>query len=139
MNEALQRIYDSVPADEPRSRLEPYRELILRWRRQGRSYRRIQQLLAEKCNIQIAYEPLRRFVRRRSRPRSASVEGETEPPASSPPPGPKELARPGAKLSAEERATQLQLIRSLNKPALQEERKPRWTFDPDKPRTNRKP
>ena len=47
MNSELQRIFDSVPEDEPRSHLEPYRELILRWRRQGRSYRRIRQLLID--------------------------------------------------------------------------------------------
>jgi hypothetical protein len=37
----LQEIYDRVPPDEPRSRLEPYKDLILKWRRQGRTYRRI--------------------------------------------------------------------------------------------------
>jgi hypothetical protein len=69
MDGQLQAIFDSTPEDEPRSRLQPYCDLILLWRRQGRSYRRIQRLLDEKCNVTIAYEPLRRFVQRRSRPR----------------------------------------------------------------------
>jgi hypothetical protein len=74
MDAHLQAIYDNTPEDGSRSRLEPYRELILLWRRQGRSYRRIQHLLDEKCNVSIAYEPLRRFVQRRSRPRRRGEE-----------------------------------------------------------------
>jgi hypothetical protein len=61
----LQAIYDRIPADEPRSRLEPYKELILRWRRQGRTYRRIQQLLADELQITIGYGPLYRFIQRK--------------------------------------------------------------------------
>ena len=49
---AQQRIYESIPADEPRSRLELYRELILHWRRQGRSYRRIRRCWKNARNIQ---------------------------------------------------------------------------------------
>jgi hypothetical protein len=32
VNAELERIFNSAPKEEPRSRLEPYRELILRWR-----------------------------------------------------------------------------------------------------------
>ena len=75
MDERLQKIFDSVPADEPRSRLEPYRELILRWRRQGRTYHRIRQLLAEQCDVKVAYVTLYRFIQRRSRPQNRSSTG----------------------------------------------------------------
>src|SRR6266567_3052027 len=78
MKEELQRIFDSVPEDKPRSRLEPYQELILRWRRQGRTYRRICDLLAEKCDIKVADMTLHEFVQKRSRPRKAQPEPEIE-------------------------------------------------------------
>jgi hypothetical protein len=65
----LQAIYDNTPLDEPRSKLEPYRELILLWRRQKRTYRRIQELLGEKCGVSISIGQLHKFVRSRARPR----------------------------------------------------------------------
>ena len=43
------------------------------------SYRRIQQLLREKCQVDVAYETLRRFVQRRERPDWPAVETETFP------------------------------------------------------------
>lgn len=81
MNDELQRIFDSAPEDPPRSRLEPYRELILQWRCQRRTYRRICELLLEKCNVHISYFPLYEFVQSRSRPRQ---EEPAPPPPSAP-------------------------------------------------------
>jgi hypothetical protein len=134
----LQQVLDNLPADEPRSRLEPFRSFILRWRREGRSYRRIQEILADKCNVRVSSEGLRKFVRSRARPRQVQPEIETEPPTM-PPVKPPPPATPGKRLSAEERAAQVAYIRSLNKPELPEEPKPpRFTFDPDKPRSNQK-
>jgi hypothetical protein len=137
MNEELQQIFDSAPGDEPKSRLEPYRELVLRWRRQGRSYRRICQLLRDKCGVDITYLPLYEFVQRRSRPRKPKPEPDVEQPqipASEPEP----VVRQGKKLTAEERAAQVEFIRSLNQPTLEEQPKPGWDFDVDKPRTIQK-
>jgi len=133
----LQQVLDNLPADEPRSKLEPFRVFILRWRREGRSYRRIREILADKCNVRVSSEGLRKFVHSRARPRKLPPEAETEPPAM-PPVEPPPPATIGKRLSAEERATQVAYIRSLNKPELLEQPKPRWTFDPDKPRSNRK-
>ena len=126
MNAELQRIYDSVPAEKSRSRLEPYRELILQWRRQGRSYRRIRTLLAEKCHIEIAYEPLRRFVKRRSRPRKVQAEAvPTDQPAA-----PMKYNNP----SSDEVAKQRALIQDLrNKPVVVREVRKRFVYDPDEP------
>jgi hypothetical protein len=76
MEESLESIYASVPPDPPRSRLEPYRELILRWRRQGRTYRRICQLLHDNCDLKISYLALYEFVQSRSRPRKSEPEPE---------------------------------------------------------------
>ena len=64
-----QRIYDSVPADEPRSRLDPYRALILRWRGQRRTYRHIRQLLSEKFSVRVSTAMVHKFVQKHNRPR----------------------------------------------------------------------
>ena len=37
MKPELQLIFDTTPEDEPKSKLDPYRELILRWRRTGQN------------------------------------------------------------------------------------------------------
>ena len=131
MNERLQQIFDSVPEDKPRSRLEPYRELILRWRRQGRTYRRIRQLLASECQVTVADMTLHEFVQRRSRPRKAQAELEPESmtvePLSAPQPS-------GTKLSSEQMAAQLAFVRSLNtKQALVACHKPLFVYDPEQP------
>jgi len=132
-SEELLKRLENLPPAEPRSKLEPLRAYILRWRRQGRSYRRIQQILREHCQLNVAYETLRRFVLRRENPRSAEPEplAATSPVSAAPPSGeakPRwnfdadksgtttaaiEEKRP--RLSAEERAAQVEFIRSLNK------------------------
>jgi len=120
---------ENLPPAEPRSKLEPLRDYILRWRRQGRSYRRIQQILREHCQMDVAYETLRRFVQRRETSRSA----EPEPVAASAAPLSDEakprwnfgadkprtttaaIEEKRSRLSPEERAAQVEFIRSLNK------------------------
>jgi hypothetical protein len=74
----IEEILKNIPPDEPRSQLEPYRELILRLRRQGRPYRRIQELLEAKLGVKVALMTIHQFVKRRSRPRN-------EEPAATPP------------------------------------------------------
>jgi hypothetical protein len=78
-SEELLKRLENLPPAEPRSKLEPLRAYILRWRRQGRSYRRIQRILREHCQMEVAYETLRRFVQRRQKPRTAEPAVETEP------------------------------------------------------------
>ena len=130
--ELLKRL-ENLPSAEPRSKLEPLRVYILRWRQQGRSYRRIQRILREHCHMDVAYETLRRFVQRRENSRST----EPEPVAATPPVSAAPLsdeAKPRwnfdadksrtttaaieekrPRLSPEERAAQVEFIRSLNK------------------------
>lgn len=75
VTDELRNVLDNLPADEPRSRLDPFRTFILRWRREGRSYRSIQRILAVECQVKVTYETLRRFVQRRTKPRKkAEVE-----------------------------------------------------------------
>jgi hypothetical protein len=66
----IEEILKSIPEEEPRSQLEPYRELILRLRRQGRTYHRILEIINEKFAVQVAYATLYDFIQRRSRPRN---------------------------------------------------------------------
>jgi hypothetical protein len=78
MNEHHQQILESVLPDEPRSRLAPYRELILRMRRQGRTYHRIRQTLADKCGVRVAYATLYDYIKRCSQPRKPKPDIEPE-------------------------------------------------------------
>ena len=103
MNDDLLRIADSVPEDGPRSRLEPYREVILRWRRQGRSYRRICQLLGDKLELKVGRTALHEFVRRRSRLRKAAPETEIDK-ATILSAAAVQAAQPPTRLSSEKRA-----------------------------------
>jgi hypothetical protein len=80
LSEELLKRLENLPPAEPRSKLEPLRACILRWRQQGRSYRRIQQILREYCQIDVAYETLRRFVQRREQSRMAQPEVAPAPP-----------------------------------------------------------
>jgi hypothetical protein len=139
VTDQLRQVLDNLPADGPRSRLDPFRAFILRWRREGRSYRRIQQILADECKVQVHNETLRRFVKRRSKPRKPQPEPEIEQPLIAPLESPQSVSA-GKKLTPEERAAQVEYIRSLNQPTLQEKpEKSRWNFDVDKPRTLHKP
>ena len=139
MKQELQRIFDEVPADEPRSRLEPYRELILRMRRQGRTYHRIRKVLADKCGVKVAYATLYEFIQTRSRPRR--TEDEIQPHTLAVPTQPPDqpAARTYTKLSLEEAAAQRAVIKALrNKPAVvPTEDRPVFVYDPDKPLTNK--
>jgi hypothetical protein len=126
------QVFIDAPKDEPRSRLEPYRVQILLWRRQGKSYRRIRQLLGEECQIMVAYGPLYRFVQRRSRSRKERPEVEAEQQSVAVVP-----AKP--QRSAEEIAAIRESARSVNQPVLEKkpDPRPRFVYDPSKPPVNK--
>jgi hypothetical protein len=67
MDDNLKDMLDGLPAKSPRSRLEPYREFIEELRRRGRTYRDIEGILAEKCQIQVSASGVHDFLRIRSR------------------------------------------------------------------------
>jgi hypothetical protein len=67
MDDKLQDILDSLPAKPPRSRLEPYRELIDELRRRSRTYREIAQILTEKCQVRVSASTIHDFIRVRSK------------------------------------------------------------------------
>jgi hypothetical protein len=63
MDDKFQDILDNLPEKPPRSRLEPYTELIGELRRRGRTYREIRHILAEKCATQVSVSTLHGFLR----------------------------------------------------------------------------
>ena len=75
----LRQVLENQPDDGPRSRLDPFRPFIVRWRRQGKTYRKIQEILATECKVRVHHETLRRFLKRRSRPRKPQPDLEFEP------------------------------------------------------------
>jgi hypothetical protein len=66
-DELFKAIVDSLPEKRPRSRLEPYAQLIDQLRKLGRTYREIERILSEKCGIHAPRCTINDFVRQRSR------------------------------------------------------------------------
>ena len=141
--EDLERLYESIGGTASRSCLEPYREVILRWRRKRPpvSYRRILQALAAEGVI-VTVRTLYEFVQRRSRPRF------TEPtPASVEPMQPEQftVVATNAAESKTRRCSPHEILamraaaRADNhRPSFQTESvKPVFTYDPDRPLTNK--
>jgi hypothetical protein len=67
MDEKFQSILESLPKKSPRSRLEPYQDLINELRRRGRTYREIERILVEQCHVETSRSAINDFVRVRSR------------------------------------------------------------------------
>jgi IS30 family transposase len=62
MNEKLQSILDQMPAGPPRSKLEPYRDLIRNLRQKRKTYREIAAFLDQHCNVGVHYSTIYDFV-----------------------------------------------------------------------------
>jgi hypothetical protein len=85
MDAKFREILDALPNKPPRSRLEPYRELIEELRRRGRTYVDIAGILAEKCQVQVTASGVHDFVRTRSRMKRRSTKQITsDPPKTTP-------------------------------------------------------
>jgi hypothetical protein len=62
MDANLQEIIDNLDEKAPRSRLGPYRELILELRRRNRTYREILRILMERCQVRVSISTLHDFL-----------------------------------------------------------------------------
>lgn len=71
MDEAFHKILDSLADKKPRSRLEPYRELIVELRRRGRTYRDIAAILADRCQVPVAHSTIYAYLKVRGGARNA--------------------------------------------------------------------
>ena len=67
MDTKFEAILNSLPAKEPRSRLEPYSELITEMRKRGHSYREITQVLKKACGLKVGTSTVNDFVLARSK------------------------------------------------------------------------
>ena len=72
MDAKFEVILNSLPSKEPRSRLEPYSELITEMRKRGHSYREIARVLAKTCDLQVGTSTVNDFVLSRKRSKSRS-------------------------------------------------------------------
>lgn len=63
MKKRLKEILNSLPQQPPRSRLEPYSELIEALLAKNWTYRGISRVLAEKCGIRVSPSNLHYFVK----------------------------------------------------------------------------
>lgn len=144
VDEELQQVLDNLPAEEPRSRLEPFCQFILRWRRERRSYKRIREILHDRCHLKIAHATLFEFVQRRSRPRKLHPEAEPQPVTVAQAPtdqaGIGKPGKPRIRRSPEEIAAMRAAASADNhKPVFppEEETKPLFVYDPDNPVTTK--
>jgi len=69
VDDKFKAILNSLPAKEPRSRLEPYSELITVMRKRGRSYREITQVLKKACGLKVGTSTVNDFVLAQSKPK----------------------------------------------------------------------
>ena len=67
MDTKFEAILNSLPTKEPRSRLEPYSELITEMRKRGRTYREIAQVLKKSCGFKVGMSTVNDFVLARSK------------------------------------------------------------------------
>lgn len=67
MDDKFRHLLNTLPEKPPRSRLEPYAELIDELRQRGRTYREISRILAERCQLPASRSTINDFVRVRSR------------------------------------------------------------------------
>jgi hypothetical protein len=65
-NDDIQAILDRLPPKPPRSKLEPYAELIQELRKRGRSYRDIAGILTGCCGVSTGAHTVYNFVRTRT-------------------------------------------------------------------------
>jgi IS30 family transposase len=80
VSDKFRAILDALPEKPPRSRLEPYGELINELRRRRRTYREIVSLLAEGCDLRVSISTIHDFVRAKAKEvkRAAKVLRTTE-------------------------------------------------------------
>jgi hypothetical protein len=129
-----QEILDNLEGKKPRSCLEPYRELILRLRRQNRTYREIMRILADGCKIRVSISTLHDFLRAQrridSKPRKRKTNGKkvTAAPNEQLPESAKHEEELPAMNDIQQRIAALKQRQTPPQPNV-----PRFTYDPDLP------
>ena len=73
MDDSLRQLLDAEPVTAPRSKLEPYYDVIRELRRKRRTYEQIAQFLAEHCLLTVARTTIHAFVAVRARRKTRTV------------------------------------------------------------------
>ena len=81
MDERLRALLDQMPEKPPRSKLEPYLEVIRELRRKGRTYQEIVRFFAEHLSLTVAASTIHAFVQVRARRRRRPPQVELPPTA----------------------------------------------------------
>ena len=134
MDDAFQAILDSLPPKLPRSKLEPYAELIQELRKRGRSYREIASILADRCGVTAGTHTVYNFVRvraqaqRKAKPARAGAERSSQIPA---PSIPVETAATPPAVGNDEVWQRIQALKQRTTPRDVEEKE--FTYDANEP------
>lgn len=70
---SIEEILATIHPRAPRSRLEPYRELIEELRRRRVTFREIADILADRCGVRVTRAAVHGFLRARNRPPQARL------------------------------------------------------------------
>jgi hypothetical protein len=134
MDDAFQAILDSLPPKPPRSKLEPYAELIQELRKRGRSYREIAGILANRCGLNAGTHTVYNFVRVRApaQKKAKSARAGAERSSQTPAAVPLETATMPAAARDEEVWQRIQALKQRN-PQRNEVEKKVFVFDETKP------
>ena len=134
LDQKIMEILASLPAKTPRSRLEPYRELIREMRRRGRTYREIAGVLGERCGVRVAASSVHEYVRRRSRVKPGPA-GAVAPPTATTAREPEPMARqaePVAGPAPDELRQRIEVLKQRTTPAAAPA-KPVFTYNENEP------
>ena len=128
MDDALRQLIDAEPETTPRSKLEPYYDVIRELRRKRRTYQQISQFLAEHVHLSVAPSTIHAFVAVRAKRRSrVAYELPDRTTTSATVQGDDPAAKPGSSHAIE-------ALRQKPKP---EVAKPDFVYDPNQPLTVR--
>ena len=93
MDHELSAILHELPNKRPRSRLEPYRELIIELRNRKRTFQDIAEVLAQKCGVRVTGSGIHDFLRRRGHQAEVKLRSAEQRPAAE-----DRLTRPSSEL-----------------------------------------
>jgi hypothetical protein len=134
MDEKLRQLLDQMPERPPRSKLEPYAEVIRELRKKRRTYQEIAAFFKQHLQLSVAPSTLHDFVKTRAR------QARNRPPAAIelPAPEPKEAVHneeAAAVLRPSKDAVRKQIQAVKNRFVASPQERPRFEFDPQQPLT----
>jgi hypothetical protein len=139
MNDRFQSILSSLPEKPARSRLAPYHELIEELRRRGCTYREIERILVDQCQIEISRSAINNFVRSQSGKKARPSNRQPIAPIDKEPAGKAGIANPNPKTDDASQNSQpknevFQRIAALKKrPATASSSSKLFEYDPNEP------